>query len=149
VVGRVWVPLQAQRATYEELLKYESDNSLLDMELRRLNDGLAFVERHFIDPRGLALRPWFKHLIVAPGLHTGYAANVYPGMHPYRIARAQTLPAAAHIPHPKYTVYELCAGALEAFASFASSPEHAPDPTPTPRDPHIRHCRCAYGQQGP
>lgn len=50
------------------------------MELRRLNDGLAFVERHFIDPRGLALRPWFKHLIVAPGLHTGYAANVYPGI---------------------------------------------------------------------
>ena len=26
------------------------------------------------------LRPWFKHLIYAPGLNTGYAAVVFPGV---------------------------------------------------------------------
>ena len=30
---------------------------------------------------GLPLRPWFKHLIYAPGLNTGYAAVIFPGVH--------------------------------------------------------------------
>ena len=29
---------------------------------------------------GLPLRSWFKHLIYAPGLNTGYAAVVFPGI---------------------------------------------------------------------
>ena len=32
------------------------------------------------DETGLPLRPWFKHLIYAPGLNTGYAAIVFPGV---------------------------------------------------------------------
>ncbi len=32
------------------------------------------------DEAGLPLRPWFKHLVYAPGLNTGYAAVVFPGI---------------------------------------------------------------------
>ena len=38
------------------------------------------LERNLTDQTGLPLRPWFKHLIYAPGLNTGYAAIVFPGV---------------------------------------------------------------------
>ena len=44
-------------------------------ELRRLNDALIRVEREFLDARGLLNRAWYKHLIYAPGVYTGYAAQ--------------------------------------------------------------------------
>jgi N-acetylated-alpha-linked acidic dipeptidase len=44
-----------------------------------MNLVLRNVERDFIGD-GLPGRPWFKHLIYAPGEHTGYAAVVIPGV---------------------------------------------------------------------
>ena len=32
------------------------------------------------DPRGLPGRPWYRHLIYAPGLLTGYGAKTLPGV---------------------------------------------------------------------
>ena len=49
-------------------------------DLRRLNAGLRQVETDFIDPSGLPNRPWYKHVIFAPGEYTGYAAVVIPGV---------------------------------------------------------------------
>ena len=46
----------------------------------RLNAALAQVERAFLDPEGLPGRPWFRHLLYAPGLTTGYAAWPLPGL---------------------------------------------------------------------
>ncbi|ROT42249.1 glutamate carboxypeptidase, partial [Sodiomyces alkalinus F11] len=55
----------------------------------RVKLGLAFVwvnkaykgfERHFLYPEGLDGRTWFKHVVFAPGLWTGYAGAVFPGL---------------------------------------------------------------------
>ena len=49
-------------------------------EISEINRRLYQLERKLIDEDGLPLRPWFKHLIYAPGLNTGYAAVVFPGV---------------------------------------------------------------------
>jgi N-acetylated-alpha-linked acidic dipeptidase len=33
-----------------------------------------------LEPQGLPHRPWFRHVIYAPGEYTGYAAVVIPGV---------------------------------------------------------------------
>ena len=38
------------------------------------------AERAFLADPGLPHRPWFRHLIYAPGEYTGYAAVVIPGV---------------------------------------------------------------------
>ncbi|KAJ3493673.1 hypothetical protein NLG97_g4583 [Lecanicillium saksenae] len=38
------------------------------------------LERHFLFEGGLDGRNWFKHVVFAPGLWTGYAGAVYPGL---------------------------------------------------------------------
>lgn len=45
-----------------------------------LNEGLISVERAFVDPAGLPNRPWFRHVLFAPGTTTGYAAWPFPGL---------------------------------------------------------------------
>ena len=45
-----------------------------------LNQVLLGVERAFLLPRGLPNRPWYRHAIYAPGVYTGYAAVVIPGV---------------------------------------------------------------------
>lgn len=46
----------------------------------RLNQTLIAAERAMLNPQGLPNRPWFKHVIYAPGQYTGYAAVVIPGI---------------------------------------------------------------------
>jgi len=46
----------------------------------RLNKALMDAERELLVPQGLPHRPWFKHVIYAPGEYTGYAAVVIPGV---------------------------------------------------------------------
>ncbi len=46
----------------------------------RLNQALRGAERAMLDPQGLPHRPWFRHMIYAPGEYTGYAAVVIPGV---------------------------------------------------------------------
>ncbi len=48
--------------------------------LNNTNDMFLKVERAFIDPQGLKLRPWYKHVIYAPGIYAGYDAEVFPGL---------------------------------------------------------------------
>jgi N-acetylated-alpha-linked acidic dipeptidase len=44
-------------------------------------DGLIIgVEHALTDPRGLPGRPWYQHLIYAPGVLTGYGAKTLPGV---------------------------------------------------------------------
>ena len=44
------------------------------------NDALRNAETALLTPAGLPHRPWYKHLIYAPGEFTGYAAVVIPGV---------------------------------------------------------------------
>ncbi|HEY1801903.1 MAG TPA: M28 family metallopeptidase [Terriglobales bacterium] len=44
------------------------------------NQTLTKTERALLLPEGLPDRPWYRHAIYAPGMHTGYAAVVIPGV---------------------------------------------------------------------
>jgi N-acetylated-alpha-linked acidic dipeptidase len=48
--------------------------------IRRLNEALLQVERAFLDQKGLPNRPWFRHMLIAPGLTTGYAPWPFPAL---------------------------------------------------------------------
>ncbi len=44
------------------------------------NAILLSVERRFSDPGGLPRRPWYRHLLYAPGFYTGYGVKTLPGV---------------------------------------------------------------------
>ena len=46
----------------------------------RLNHATREAERALLLPEGLPNRPWYHHVIYAPGQYTGYAAVVIPGV---------------------------------------------------------------------
>jgi N-acetylated-alpha-linked acidic dipeptidase len=47
--------------------------------LSRANALLIRSERVLLSPEGLPRRPWFKHLLYAPGVYAGYGAKTMPG----------------------------------------------------------------------
>jgi N-acetylated-alpha-linked acidic dipeptidase len=49
-------------------------------DLAKLNLALRQTESAFLSPAGLPNRPWYRHVIFAPGEFTGYAAVVIPGV---------------------------------------------------------------------
>jgi N-acetylated-alpha-linked acidic dipeptidase len=49
-------------------------------ERARLNAAVAGLEQALTDPRGLPGRDWYRHMIYAPGLHTGYGVKTLPGI---------------------------------------------------------------------
>jgi N-acetylated-alpha-linked acidic dipeptidase len=44
------------------------------------NKRLLQAERQFIDEGGLPRRPWYRHLLYAPGYYTGYGVKTMPGV---------------------------------------------------------------------
>lgn len=52
----------------------------LHFKLRAINDRYKYLERQFLYAQGLDGRPWFKHVVFAPGLWTGYAGATFPGL---------------------------------------------------------------------
>ena len=69
---------QAAGSLNRELAGYLASGDLSAVE--EINQRLYQLERNLTTEAGLPLRPWFKHLIYAPGLNTGYAAVVFPGV---------------------------------------------------------------------
>jgi hypothetical protein len=51
-----------------------------DAQLHDLNLKLLESERKLTDPAGLPRRPWYKHVLDAPGVYTGYEAKTIPGV---------------------------------------------------------------------
>ena len=49
-------------------------------EIRAINAKVTKFEQGFISEEGLAGRPWYKHLGVAPGRFLGYGATILPGV---------------------------------------------------------------------
>jgi N-acetylated-alpha-linked acidic dipeptidase len=45
-----------------------------------INHRLIMAERDLIEPAGLPDRPWYRHVIYAPGLYTGYGVKTIPGV---------------------------------------------------------------------
>jgi len=48
--------------------------------MARINRALIMAERDLIEPAGLPDRPWYRHVIYAPGLYTGYGVKTIPGV---------------------------------------------------------------------
>src|SRR5262249_28932069 len=58
----------------------ESSAAPSPQTLQGLNVQVLQAERKLTNPDGLLRRPWYKHLIYAPGYYTGYAAKTLPGI---------------------------------------------------------------------
>jgi N-acetylated-alpha-linked acidic dipeptidase len=64
------------RSRSEALLSFPPDGDAV----ARLNRRLMMAERDLIEPAGLPDRPWYRHVIYAPGLYTGYGVKTIPGV---------------------------------------------------------------------
>ena len=62
-------------------------------DLAQLNLALRQTETAFLSDSGLPNRPWYRHTIYAPGMLTGYAAVVIPGVNEAIDARDPNLAA--------------------------------------------------------
>lgn len=49
-------------------------------KIRRINGLIYKSERYLTSEEGLPGRPWYKHLIYAPGFYTGYGVKTLPGV---------------------------------------------------------------------
>jgi N-acetylated-alpha-linked acidic dipeptidase len=49
-------------------------------QVRQVNDAYKYLERRFLHSEGLDGRSWFKHVVFAPGIWTGYAGATFPGL---------------------------------------------------------------------
>lgn len=76
------VELTRSAASYEAALeKLESDSGAMDRrDLGMVNRMMIQSERALGQDGGLPGRPWFAHLIYAPGFYTGYGVKTMPGI---------------------------------------------------------------------
>jgi N-acetylated-alpha-linked acidic dipeptidase len=68
---------------YQKALDKVTENGELKISgdaLQSLNELLLQSERKLASEDGLPGRPWFKHVIYAPGLYTGYGVKTVPGV---------------------------------------------------------------------
>ena len=56
--------------------KLAADNAAV----RAINAKLLQAERQLTDAAGLPKRPWYRHMLYAPGYYTGYAVKTMPGV---------------------------------------------------------------------
>ena len=69
---------KAYDEAYNELMAGQV--KLTPAQQKELNGDLREMEAALTDPRGLPGRDWFKHLVYAPGLYTGYGVKTLPGV---------------------------------------------------------------------
>ncbi|WEK02441.1 MAG: transferrin receptor-like dimerization domain-containing protein [Candidatus Sphingomonas phytovorans] len=71
--------LKAAATAYDSA--YADKGGKLDQARRvKLNAQLRDIDQLLLDERGLPGRPWYKHMIYAPGRFTGYGAKTLPGV---------------------------------------------------------------------
>ena len=71
----------APAVTAEAALLRKTAASLLEIRgTAALNEDLFLAERELLTPKGLPGRPWYRYLLSAPGLTTGYGARTLPGV---------------------------------------------------------------------
>jgi N-acetylated-alpha-linked acidic dipeptidase len=72
---------KSARAYDEARAKTDAGAESLDAaDRRKLNAQLQGLEQALTDPDGLPGREWYRHLIYAPGLLTGYGVKTLPGV---------------------------------------------------------------------
>jgi len=70
--------LKTSAAAYDAALA--ASGPLAAAKHAQLDKVLIGVEHSLTDPQGLPGRPWYQHLIYAPGMLTGYGAKTLPGV---------------------------------------------------------------------
>jgi N-acetylated-alpha-linked acidic dipeptidase len=70
--------LKVSAAAYDDALA--AAGPLPPKTRAELDAALISVEHALTDPAGLPGRPWYQHLIYAPGMLTGYGAKTLPGV---------------------------------------------------------------------
>ncbi|MBI4853390.1 MAG: M28 family metallopeptidase [Acidobacteria bacterium] len=68
------------RQAAEDFQEKLNREPLTGNSLKTINETLIKVERAFIDLQGLNLRPWYRHVVYAPGIYAGYEAEVFPAL---------------------------------------------------------------------
>lgn len=68
----------ALHSSKEASARYFNFFNLADGTVSDMNDILFKAERQFLG-RGLPKRPYYKHVIQAPGLYLGYGSSSFPG----------------------------------------------------------------------
>jgi N-acetylated-alpha-linked acidic dipeptidase len=74
--------LQEEARNFEGTFRDIGDGTeLLSNEAQKSLDAILMSsERTLLLPQGLPRRPWFRHLIYAPGFYTGYGVKTLPGV---------------------------------------------------------------------
>lgn len=81
-----------------------------------INNRLLQAERALTSADGLSGRPWYRHLLYAPGFYTGYGVKTVPGVREaveqglWRDADREILRAAAAVEREATLISELAAG---------------------------------------
>ncbi|MHB1056399.1 MAG: transferrin receptor-like dimerization domain-containing protein [Rhodanobacter sp.] len=76
--SRLGRSVQAYRTAYDRQAAAGLD--LPATQRQQLNRLMAGMEQALTDPAGLPGRAWFKHMIYAPGMLTGYGVKTVPGV---------------------------------------------------------------------
>lgn len=68
----------------QKLKSFNGDDTRLSPKwakrVEKMNERLTRFERGFLDPKGIKGREWFKHVVYAPGLWTGYSGQTFPAI---------------------------------------------------------------------
>jgi N-acetylated-alpha-linked acidic dipeptidase len=65
---------------YQAALQKAWPSGVSAATLLDLNQKLRESERRLTTPEGLLRRPWYKHMIYAPGVYSGYGVKTLPGV---------------------------------------------------------------------
>ena len=65
---------------YATVLAANNSDPARQAALRSINQKLLQSERVLTSSEGLSGRPWYKHLLYAPGFYTGYGVKTMPGV---------------------------------------------------------------------
>jgi N-acetylated-alpha-linked acidic dipeptidase len=65
---------------YQAALKKAWPSGIPPATLQVLNQKMMESERRLTSQEGLLRRPWYKHMIYAPGVYSGYGAKTLPGV---------------------------------------------------------------------
>jgi N-acetylated-alpha-linked acidic dipeptidase len=72
---------KSTKAYDDNYARFQAGQTKLAVAQRKeVNSDLREMEAALTDPRGLPGRDWFKHLVYAPGLYTGYGVKTLPGV---------------------------------------------------------------------
>ena len=106
---------------YNQALNAAMKANLDQAKLTALNDRLLTAERLLLDPAGLPTRPYYKHMLYAPGLYTGYAPKTVSGIREsielkdYKLAESE-VPKVAKAVNDEAAFVEQMATELEQMA---------------------------------